>query len=181
MPNNLLIVVDVESDGPVPQLYSMVSFGAVVVEPSLDRTFYGKTAPLNRYVRWQPEALAVSKISHEEHLTFPFPQATMADFHRWLIALDATRLTFVSDNPAFDWQWINYYLYVCLEGKGFDPVNPFGYSARRIGDIWAGYQRKFNDHSSWKDFRKTRHTHHPLDDARGNAEALLEIMHRMTR
>ena len=28
-----LIVVDIESDGPIPHQYSMVCFGAVVVEP----------------------------------------------------------------------------------------------------------------------------------------------------
>jgi hypothetical protein len=35
------IMVDIESDGPVPGDYSMVCFGAVVVEPGLERTFYG--------------------------------------------------------------------------------------------------------------------------------------------
>ena len=29
---------------------------------------------------------------------------------------------------------------------------------------------------NFKHLRKTRHTHHPVDDARGNAEALLRIM-----
>ena len=29
--------------------------------------------------------------------------------------------------------------------------------------------------SDWKNMRKTVHTHHPVDDARGNAEALLAI------
>ena len=35
------IMVDVESDGPIPGDYSMVCFGAIVVS-SLDRTFYGR-------------------------------------------------------------------------------------------------------------------------------------------
>ena len=33
------IVVDVESDGPIPYYYSMVCFGAVIVESSLSKTF----------------------------------------------------------------------------------------------------------------------------------------------
>jgi hypothetical protein len=33
------IIVDVESDGPIPQPYSMVCFGAVVLEPTLSKTF----------------------------------------------------------------------------------------------------------------------------------------------
>ena len=48
------IVVDVESDGEIPHKYSMVSFGAVVVEPSLSKTFYGKTKPISDI--WVPEA-----------------------------------------------------------------------------------------------------------------------------
>jgi hypothetical protein len=33
------IMVDIEADGPIPGDYSMVSFGAVVVEPGLERSF----------------------------------------------------------------------------------------------------------------------------------------------
>ena len=40
------IIVDVESDGPIPHQYSMVCFGAVVLEPTLSKTFYGKTKPI---------------------------------------------------------------------------------------------------------------------------------------
>ena len=38
--------------------------------------------------------------------------------------------------------------------------------------------RKINgkDHTSWKKFRKTKHTHNPVDDAKGNAEALKHIL-----
>jgi len=30
-------------------------------------------------------------------------------------------------------------------------------------------------YSRWKHLRKTSHTHHPVDDAKGNAEALLKM------
>ena len=33
------VMVDIEADGPIPGDYSMVSFGAVIVEQALDRTF----------------------------------------------------------------------------------------------------------------------------------------------
>lgn len=172
MVSNLLISVDVESDGPCPGLYSMVSFGAVVVERMVDRTFYGRTGPLPD-AQWDPQALTVSNTTRAQHVSYPTPRGVMKEFDSWLLALGAKRLTFVSDNPAFDWQWINYYFH------RFVGANPFGHTARRIGDLWAGYRLKFNDHSSWKDLRKTRHTHNPVDDARGNAEALLDIMERL--
>ena len=40
------VVLDVEADGPIPGEYSMVCFGAVVVEPSLQKTFYGQMRPM---------------------------------------------------------------------------------------------------------------------------------------
>ena len=34
-------MVDVEADGPIPGEYSMVCLGVVIVDPHLNRTFYG--------------------------------------------------------------------------------------------------------------------------------------------
>ena len=52
------IMVDIEADGPIPGDYSMVSLGAIIVEPALSRTFHGQLRPISE--RWVPEALAVS-------------------------------------------------------------------------------------------------------------------------
>ena len=52
------IMVDVESDGPIPGDYSMISFGAVKVDNALDKTFYGRLKPVSD--KFIPEALAVS-------------------------------------------------------------------------------------------------------------------------
>ena len=62
------IVVDVEADGEIPHKYSMVCFGAVVVEPSLSKTFYGETKPVSD--NWIPKALAVSGFTRQQHLAF---------------------------------------------------------------------------------------------------------------
>ena len=52
--------------------------------------------------------------------------------------------------------------------------NPFGFSARRIGDLYCGLVKHAGKNSEWKHkYRKTKHTHNPVDDAMGNAEALL--------
>lgn len=76
------IMVDVESDGPIPGDYSMVCFGAIVVEPALDRTFYGRLKPISD--KWIPEALQVSGFTREETLAFDDPQAVMQQFADWL-------------------------------------------------------------------------------------------------
>ena len=159
------IVVDVEADGPYPGEYSMVSFGAVVVDEKLDRTFYGKTKPIAG--NFIPDALAVSGFSRLDHLGFDEPASVMQDFATWIKDVSAGRPVFVSDNPAFDWQWINHYFH------RFYGLNPFGWSARRIGDMYAGLVK--DPYAGWKHLRKTKHTHNPVDDARGNAEALLAM------
>ena len=162
-----LVVVDIESDGAIPHKYSMICFGAVVVEPSLSKTFYGQTKPVSD--EFNPEALAISGFSRAEHLAFDEPRETMLKFKGWISANTKDSTVFISDNLAFDWQWINYYFHF------FTGNNPFGFSGRRIGDLYSGLEKNFFAGSKWKKFRKTSHTHNPVDDALGNAEALLQI------
>jgi DNA polymerase III alpha subunit (gram-positive type) len=168
------IVVDVEADGPCPGEYSMVSVGAVVVEPTLTKTFYGEVKPIS--LHWEPDALAVSNISREQHLKFDDPYEVMPKFAEWVRLVSKGHPVFVSDNPCFDWQFINYYFIRYCEGD-IRKRNPFGFSGRRIGDMYCGL---VNDaYAKWKHLRKTKHTHHPVDDAKGNAEVLLHMKENM--
>jgi hypothetical protein len=162
------IVVDVESDGPIPYRYSMVCFGAVVVEPSLSKTFYGKLKPISE--QYNPEALSISGFTRKDHEGFDNPEQVMEAFANWLSLNSKGRPIFISDNPAFDWQWINWYFHTYL-GK-----NPFGFSARRIGDLYCGMKMDVGLNAEWKKlYRKTVHDHNPVNDAIGNAEALLAM------
>lgn len=162
------IVVDVESDGEIPSKYSMVCFGAVIVEPSLTKTFYGKTGPISEI--WKPDALAISGFSRKEHETFDDPLIVMEEFREWILKNSVGKPVFISDNLAFDWQWINWYFH------NFIGSNPFGFSGRRIGDLYCGMKKDTGLNSEWKKlYRKTRHSHMPTEDAKGNAEALLEF------
>jgi hypothetical protein len=52
-----VVVVDVESDGPSPGHYSMMSFGAVLVDRPLGTTLKGRIRPVSG--RWVPETLAM--------------------------------------------------------------------------------------------------------------------------
>jgi hypothetical protein len=36
-------------------------------------------------------------------------------------------------------------------------------------------------YSTFKHLRETKHTHHPVDDAKGNAEALLKMFPRLKK
>ena len=114
------IMVDIEADGPIPGDYSMVCFGAIVVEPSLSKTFYGQLKPISD--RWLPEALQVSGFSRNETLEFDDPKTVMQQFGDWVVEVNAVhRPMFISDNNGFDWQFINWYFHHFL---GQNPVRP---------------------------------------------------------
>lgn len=163
-PPRVYLSLDVESDGPAPGLYSMISFGLVDVDNPTN-TFYAQLRPISD--DFIPEALAVSGFTREQALQFPHASEEIKRLGEWVHAhYPNCRVTIVSDNPAFDWQFINYYTVKFL-GK-----NPFGHSARRIGDVWAGMEGNFSNDSGWKRLRVQKHTHNALDDALGNAQAL---------
>lgn len=94
---------------------------------------------------------------------------TFESFRDWLVQFKGHPV-FVSDNPAYDWQWINFYFWRHL-GE-----NPFGHSARRIGDFYAGLVGNFYRANEWKRLRVTKHDHNPVNDAMGNIEAFARML-----
>ena len=159
------IMVDVEADGPIPGAYSMIALGAVVVDDRLDRTFYGCLKPMTD--RWQSGSLEISGFSREDTMTFDTPRDVMVRFDAWLATVTTAELHFVSDNNGFDWQLVNFYFHHFL-GR-----NPFGHSSLNLGSLYKGVVRNMAE--NFKHLRLTAHTHNALDDALGNAEALLAI------
>ena len=160
------VMVDIESDGPCPGMHSMICFGAVIVEPGFNRTFYGQLAPISEI--YVPEALAISGFTREQTLTFPDPHETMSNFATWLKDNVTGRPIFWADNNGYDFSFINYYFWQEL-GR-----NPFGWSSQNLNSFYKGVSK--NLRAKFNFLKDTRHTHHPVDDAKGNAEALLKIL-----
>jgi hypothetical protein len=161
-------MIDIESDGPVPGDYSMISFGAVVVDVQLNKTFYGKLRPISEH--FVPKALAVSGHSRKETLTFDDPKEVMTNFAEWLKNVSTNKPVFISDNNGYDWMFICWYFHHYL---GY---NPFGYSSQNLGSLYKGIVK--NTSLNFKHLRCTKHTHNPVDDAIGNAEAMLIMIEK---
>jgi hypothetical protein len=139
-----LIVVDCEAPFGVgaPSVGDMTEFGAVDVDALQDgrvETFHGANCSEDTFLK----------------------------FREWLIP--RMPVVFVSDNPAYDFQWINFYFWRYI-GE-----NPFGHSGRRIADFYAGLVGNFRNTQRWKRLRQTKHDHNPVHDALGNAEALIRL------
>ena len=142
-----LIFVDCEANGKSPNTGKLTEFGAAAYPPRA--TFH--------------RVLSDKGLDEEKEV--------FEKFEKWLKEITkGERPIFISDNPAFDWQWINDGFWRTL-GR-----NPFGHSARRIGDFYAGLTRDFLDSSSWKKLRITPHDHNPVNDAMGNLEAFERLL-----
>jgi len=148
-----LIFVYCEACGASPSTGTLTEFGAV--EFKSRKTFHGKI-----WDKSWPDT--PTKIINA-------PEEVFKDFASWLQQFKG-RPTFVSDNPAYDWQWINDGFHLHLD------ENPFGFSARRIGDFYAGLMGNFYAKQDWKRLRKTTHDHHPVHDAMGNVEAFQALL-----
>ena len=159
-------MVDIESDGPIPGDYSMISIGAVLVDRSLDKTFFTKLRPIsNKFIT---KSLEVSGYTREETMCFDDPVVAMTSFRNWINEVSYDSPIFISDNNGYDW------MLVCWYFHHFISENPFGYSSQNLGSIYKGIVGDFS--KNFKHLRKTEHTHNPLEDAKGNAEAFLQII-----
>lgn len=156
-----LIFVDCEAWGGCPRTGQLTEFGAVDYDTR--ETFHGvivasRPSEANPAV---PEPTGPVDVLHE--------RAVYERFDAWL-APRGKRVVMVSDNPAYDFQWINDGFWRHL-GR-----NPFGHSARRISDFYAGLKGDFRSTQGWKRFRVTPHDHNPVNDAMGNVEAFATII-----
>lgn len=183
-PTECFISVDVETSGPIPGEFSLLSIGACVVQSVPDcattdatsSTFYCTLKPLEG-AGSDPAALAVAGFSLDDLAqNGSMAEEVMLSFEEWVIATAGdAKPVFVGLNAAFDWSFINYYFHRFLGH------NPFGFSALDIKSLYMGVMG-----SSWGDTRSSRMTeslgihhgkmtHHALDDAQAQAELFVAI------
>jgi DNA polymerase III epsilon subunit-like protein len=165
----VFISVDVETSGPIPGEYSLLTIGAVNVD-DLSQTFECALKPLNRNA--DPRAMEVTGLTLDElDRTGILPQEAMSRLGQWLASVvgpDA-KPVFVGFNAPFDWSFVNYYFHRFAGG------NPFGFSALDIKAYYMG-----STGCSWGDTSSrrmaavlhpaTHGTHVALDDALYQAE-----------
>ncbi|AID91708.1 MULTISPECIES: 3'-5' exonuclease [Enterobacteriaceae] len=164
------ISVDVETSGPIPGVYSMLTIGACnVYDP--EQVFSCELKPISDNV--DPEALAVTGLSMETlALKGLNPETAMMQFQDWVESVTGTDgvPVFVGLNAPFDWSFINYYFHYFLRS------NPFGFTALDIkalfmgttGSSWAG--TRSSQMATWLDSKYEGKLHEALDDAQYQAE-----------
>jgi hypothetical protein len=172
---------DVETDGPIPGPFSILSF-AIVFAGSFDGKRFERpqTYELAIYKELKPisdqfeeEALRVNGLDRLRLTTSgESPESAMTEAARWVrhIAGDA-KPVLVAYPLSFDWTWL-YWYFVRFSTEG----SPFGYS--RCFDLKTAHAVK--GHIPISEAGRSRiplallpkhqHTHHALDDAIAQAE-----------
>jgi len=158
------ISVDVETAGPNPNQYSLLSIGACVVcDPG--RTFYAELQPVND--NFLPSALSISGLSMEKLAEQGLaPGEAMARFEVWAKEQvpEGQRPIFVAFNAPFDWMFVNDYF------QRFIGQNPFGHSAIDIKAFFMGmtgvsWEETAMKHIATRYSNTRKLTHHALQDA----------------
>lgn len=175
----IYISVDVESSGPIPGEYSMLSIGACQIG-NIENSFYIELKPVSD--NFIPEALNVCGLSLDDlKINGIEPLEALEKFSKWIEEISkGKKPVFVAFHLGFDWSMINHYFLKYL-GK-----NPFGLGGIDAESIWFGLRDE-----SWNNISKSKikeffgmnieHTHHALDDAKEQALVFEAIMNYMDR
>ncbi|MDB5368887.1 MAG: polymerase subunit epsilon [Roseomonas sp.] len=186
----LYLVTDIETDGPNPGAHSMLSFGCVATDAAGARgEFTINLAPLEgaagdpRTMQWwatQPEAWAASTTG-----AVP-PAEAMARFAAWVRGLPAPPV-FAACPLAFDGTWMDWYLRrfcgLKLFTAPYDKGALFQGAALDMSSLAMGVLGLSHAEAEVKPYPVEwlgghAHTHCALDDARGYAHLLRELLRR---
>ena len=172
--SELYVVVDVETAGPVPGEYALLSIGACTLEHPR-KTFYIELQPdTDNIVAHVAEihSLSLDRLSVEGTP----PAAAMRSFADWVsqVSGGGVRPVFTAFNAPFDWMFVSHYF---MRYLGY---NPFGHSALDIkayymglhGTCWADTSYRFVSQHYQK---QPTLQHHALQDAMDAAD-LFELM-----
>ncbi|WOB51311.1 exonuclease domain-containing protein [Xanthomonas hydrangeae] len=172
----LFISVDIESSGPIPGEFSLLSIGAVSVDqPQV--SFYIELQPDS--LKHDPESLAVTGFDIAQLArTGIEPREAMQRFSGWLSEVSALgqKPIFLGLNAPFDWSFVNYYFYK------YCGSNPFGFAALDLKAYYMGVEGIRWDETKSSRMARTlgpalSATHNALDDARYQAE-LFRLMRK---
>jgi len=177
---------DVETDGPIPGPYSILSFAIVYAgsfdgktfkrPQNYDRVFYRELKPISE--SFQQEALDVNKLDRERLLLEGVaPEVAMNDAFQWVRSIAGEASPVLVAYPlSFDWTWLYwYFVRFCSSGSPFDYSRCFDIKTAlavkaRLPISKAGRSRLDTTLSSHR-----LHTHHAVDDAIEQAEIFANI------
>lgn len=174
----VFVSVDVEASGPSPGTGSLLSVGACLVSDP-DSGIYIELKP-SPDLPWELEAERIHGLDRDRLTRDGLePAAAMARLDSWLTQqCGGGQPVFVGFNSPYDWMFVADYFWRHL-GR-----NPFGISALDLKSYYMGREAV----AAWNETRRIHldarfglepdHTHHALDDARGQARLAQLLLER---
>lgn len=176
---------DVETDGPIPGPFSVLSFALVFAgtfdgqrftRSDLKETFYRELRPISEH--YEPEALRVNGLDRDRLcIEGAFPESAMTEAARWVTQMAGRATPVLVAYPlSFDWAWL-YWYFVRFSADG----SPFNHS--RCFDIKTAFAIKAGVPIAEAGRSKLlqslhphrSHTHHALEDAIEQAEIFANV------
>lgn len=184
------IVVDIETDGPVPGRHAMLNLAAVAMDQAgKELGTFSKNLVALTGTEPDPDTLAWWKNNNQDvwaQITAdPLPaQDVMAQFDTFVRSFEGRRV-FVSHPLIFDGLWVSYYMETFL-GQGLmafhGTVDPLFFGAGIdlpsfvAGALGNDYGRCRHGRYPAEVATDLPHTHLGLDDARGHADVLRKTL-----
>jgi hypothetical protein len=176
--SKVFFVTDVEATGPDFSIHNMYQFACVPICSDgtiLEGVVYDVSLVSNCHdhntMEFLKKSLGINPYTLQRRENVIPAMDAMGEFSAFVnIMLNETGMKkpiFVADNLAFDWGYIHTYSHRFL-GR-----NPFGYAGRNIPCLSLGL---YGSRDAWEDKRTHAHTHDALDDTRGNAGALSQMI-----
>lgn len=184
----IYISADIETDGPVPGTFSMLSFGLAAVATFDGETMsrldaraharYWELVPISE--RFDPEALEVNGLDRDRLAeTGQAPRDAMRSAALWVERVaDDRRPVLVAYPVAFDWMFLHWYF------ESFAGSSPFGHSgcvdirSLYMGDVAVPFVLSSKKHMPDELQPRTAHTHHALEDAIEQGQLFVNIFER---
>lgn len=178
--DQVYIVVDVETDGPVAGLYSMLSIGAIATTAQSEvSSFYRKLEPLpeasqdpSTMAWWKTQPEAWQEVTSDTQA----PDKVMNDFCGWLDTLGKKPI-FVAHPVAFDYAVVSWYLWKFCGHNPFTNEQGASLTLDLSSFIAGKFNLKLNMASrkmlpEWMKQGMPEHSHNALEDAKGFATIL---------
>ncbi len=154
--NETYFSVDVETAGPNPANYSLLSIGACTIFEPVE-TFYIELQPDHETVSLEAVRISGLSMDNLREQGTP-PQQAMQQFADWVkrVTPQHSKVVFVAFNAPFDWMFVNDYFHRYLGH------NPFGHSALDIKAYFMGARGVAWGETGFKEVTKHYKINHPL-------------------
>jgi hypothetical protein len=177
---------DVETDGPIPGPYSMLSFAIVYAgsfdggnfqrPANYDKIFYKEIRPISQ--EYDPAALRINGLDRVRlSIDGEDPAIAMTEACRWVRHISGpAKPVLVAYPVSFDWTWLYwYFVRFSTEGSPFNHSRCFDIKTAVAVKSGLPITEASRSRLHWSLQSQRSHTHHAIDDAIEQADIFANV------